>query len=222
MVATALLAGGAVGLRHAAEPDHLAAVATLIEKEDRPASTGAAWGIGHSIPILGLGGVAIAAGVEVPAAGTGGFEVVVAGILIVLGIRAITGRRAIGLAIFYHLQPDDPRADAGHQHLTIGRRKVGFAHSHAAEESFAVGIIHGLAGTGIVLVALVANAGTVADGIGFLSGFALATFISMGVAAWGWGKFAGRSNRVRVVAGIVSVAMGFLLVLETSGFAPSI
>ncbi|MFC6838395.1 hypothetical protein [Halomarina ordinaria] len=49
MLEGALLVGGAFGMRHAFEADHLAAVATLVEDGERPVSTGAAWGIGPSI-----------------------------------------------------------------------------------------------------------------------------------------------------------------------------
>lgn len=74
MFGTALLVGGAFGVHHAFEADHVAAVATLVEAEDRPASTGAAWGVGHSLPILALGALFLALDLRVPSTVATGFE----------------------------------------------------------------------------------------------------------------------------------------------------
>lgn len=238
MLETALLVGGAFGIRHAFEPDHVAAVSTLVDGDRRSVSTGAAWGIGHSIPVIALGGLFLLLDVEIPAAVGAGFEVLVAGILVLLGVRAIAGREAAGVALLRRLRSDvDGRhgsedvhgSDDGHGsedghgedhwHLTVAGRQVGIAHSHADEESFAVGVIHGLAGSGGVVVALVAASSTVSGGAGFLAGFSVATVCSMALASWGWGFVVERTNALRVVAGVTSVAVGLLLVLETTGVA---
>ncbi|MFC6726922.1 high-affinity nickel-transporter protein, partial [Halobium palmae] len=89
MLETALLVGGAFGIRHAFEPDHVAAVSTLVDEDRRSISTGAAWGIGHSLPVIALGALFLLLDVEIPAAVGTGFELLVAGVLIALGVRAI-------------------------------------------------------------------------------------------------------------------------------------
>jgi hypothetical protein len=212
---TALLVGLAFGARHALEADHVAAVATLVEDRGRPASTGAAWGVGHSLPILALGAVFIALGVEIPPPVATAFEAVVAAVLVVLGVRAIAGREALGTAVLRHVHSEGD--GGGHRHLSVAGRELGLVHTHADEESFAVGVVHGLAGSGGVVVALAAAAPTAAGGAAFLGGFAVATVAAMGVAAWGWGRAVGRSARLRVVAGLLSVAVGLLLAAELLG-----
>lgn len=222
MFETALLVGGAFGVRHAFEADHLAAVATLVDRDDRPASTGAAWGLGHSIPILALGGLFLALDVRIPSAVAAGFELLAACILVVLGVRAVVGRESFGAALLRRVRSGDGGRTDGehrHRHVTVAGRQIGFAHSHADEESFGVGVVHGLAGSGAVVVALVAASSSTLDGAGFLAGFSAATVAAMAAASWGWGRAVGRTDALRVVAGVVSVAVGLLLMAEVTGLA---
>lgn len=220
MFETALLVGGAFGAKHAFEADHVAAVATLVENEARPASTGAAWGIGHSVPILVLGALFLALDVRIPSGVATGFEALVAAVLVALGLRVIAGRDALGTALLRHVHDRGAgRGDGDHRHLEVGARRIGFAHSHADEESFAVGIVHGLAGSGGVVIALAAAAPTLADGAGFLAGFAVASVASMALASWGWGRAIGRADALRTVAGAASVVVGVLLFAEIAGVA---
>ena len=84
-------------------------------------------------------------------------------------------------------------------------------------ESFAVGIVHGLAGSGGIVVALAATAPTISGGAGFLIGFTVATASSMAIASWGWGQGIGRTDTLRVVAGVASMTVGVLLLAEILG-----
>jgi hypothetical protein len=212
---TGLLAGGAFGTRHALEPDHVAAVATLVEDEERPGITGAAWGVGHSLPIVLLGGLFLALDVQIPAAVATGFEVLVGVVLVALGVRTLAGREALGLGVLRHAHDDGDERD--HRHLTVAGRRVGLGHSHEDEESLAVGVVHGLAGSGGVVVALAAAAQTTVGGASFLVGFSLASVLAMSVAAWVWGRAVGQSRRLRLVAGGASVLVGLVLLAEIAG-----
>jgi hypothetical protein len=209
------------GARHAFEPDHVAAVATLVEDEDRPMVTGAAWGIGHSLPILLLGGGFLALDVRIPDAVATAFELFVVFILVALGLRVLAGRESLGLAILSHSHSPAIDSDgSSHRHLSVGDRRIGLGHSHTDEESLAVGVIHGLAGSGGVVIALAAASQTVAGGAAFLLGFSLASVLAMGLASFVWGRAVGQSRGLRIVAGVASVAVGLLLFAEIVGFTP--
>lgn len=222
-VSTGFLVGGVFGARHALEADHIAAVATLVEYEERPMGTGASWGVGHSLPILLLGAVFLAVDLHVPASLATAFEGLVAVVLVALGLRVLAGREALGLAVLRHIHGDrrDQRS-GGHLHVTLGGREFGLTHSHADEESIAVGIIHGLAGSGGVIVALAAAAPTTARGVAFLLGFSVASVGMMGVAAGAWGRIVGHAGKLRIAAGVASIAVGLLLFAEIAGFAAPI
>jgi len=134
----------------------------------------------------------------------------------------LAGREAVGVSILRHVHDEPTESggadrDHGHRHAGIAGREIGLTHSHADEESFAVGIVHGLAGSGGVVVALAAAADTSLGGAGFLVGFSLATVAGMGAAAAGWGRAVERTDLLRAVAGVASVAVGLLLFAEVAG-----
>lgn len=220
---TGLLAGVLFGARHALDPDHVAAVATLVEGEERPGLTGAAWGTGHSLPILLLGGLFLAVDVEIPPTIATAFELLIAVILVGLGVRSIAGREAFGLALLRHAHGNiHTSGGRKHRHLHVAGRRIGVLHSHEDEESLAVGVIHGLAGSGGVVIALAAASQTTVGGTVFLLGFSLASILAMGVAAWTWGQAIGQSHKLRLVAGGASVLVGLLLFVQIVGLTPSI
>ena len=219
-VGTGILVGGVFGTRHAFEADHVAAVATLVEDEQRPAATGVAWGVGHSLPILVLGAFFLALDLQVPNGIASAFELLVGVILVTLGLRILAGREAVGVAILRHVHGLGDGTDGGHRHITVGNARIGFFHSHGEEESLAVGVVHGLAGSGGVVVALAAASPTAASGVSFLLGFSAASIVAMGVAAWVWGRAVGRARGLRIVAGVASIVVGLLLVAELWGYTP--
>src|SRR5438105_1111686 len=84
--------GVLLGARHALEPDHLAAVSTLVA--ERPttrgaALLGAAWGLGHTSALLVAGGLLLSLRTRMPAALADVFELAVAVMLLLLGARAL-------------------------------------------------------------------------------------------------------------------------------------
>jgi high-affinity nickel-transport protein len=137
-VAVALVWGMAQGMRHALEPDHLAAVSTLVasRRSARSAASYAlAWGLGHALVLLAFGGVLLLVRGRVPDRLAAGFELVVAAMLVGLGVRGL--RLALSRA-----RPPHADGHAHAKHVTIGRTPL------------LVGCVHGLAGSG-ALAALV-------------------------------------------------------------------
>ncbi len=147
------LLGVALGMRHALEPDHLAAVSTLAtEHQDARAGlwVGALWGIGHSATLLVVGGSLALFEQQMPPRLTDLFEVVVALVIVSLGVRAIARAWKEG----------QKGLEAPHEH-------GGVHHMHAAPQEHVhvwnwtlstrplfIGAMHGLAGSG-ALTALV-------------------------------------------------------------------
>ncbi|MCL4226940.1 MAG: high-affinity nickel-transport family protein [Myxococcales bacterium] len=193
---TTVGAGVLLGARHATDADHVVAIATLVQREPRPAAaarTAVAWGLGHSLTFLGVGAAIIAAGVRVPAGVEVAVELVVAAMLIGLG--------AMHLA---------PRTGAIAGAAPAPRRR-----------SFAIGLVHGLAGSGaIALVALTtiasplgALAYLVAFAAGTTAGMALCTVLLAWPLAWTTRR-RGIERLVIAIAGGASVLVGLLIVIE--------
>lgn len=119
---TILLFGFLIGMKHATEADHLAAVATLATGQSSLAQTmkqGAVWGIGHSLTLMLFGGIVLALGKSIPEYLEQGLELAVGIMLIVLGADVL--RRIVQQRIHFHVHRHDQ--DLTHVH----------AHSHAAE-----------------------------------------------------------------------------------------
>ena len=206
-----LAAGAALGVRHALEADHLAAVATLVDEgEDRSALVGASWGVGHSLPIVALGLGFVALGVELPAVVTTLLEALVGVVLLVLGVRllwAVAG----GELLTAHDHGGGP-----HAHLSVGDLTLGFTHVHLDGDSFLVGVLHGFAGSGALVVLLVAAAPSTGAAVGFLGAFSALSIATMAAVSALWGRALGTAvpRYLEAAAGLLGIAVGASLLAE--------
>ena len=93
---TAVLLGFVLGIRHAADPDHLAAIAALVARHRNPwaaARIGAAWGVGHGLMILAVGGAFVALRITVVPFWARVADLGVAAILVWLGVSNLRSLR---------------------------------------------------------------------------------------------------------------------------------
>jgi cytochrome c biogenesis protein CcdA len=210
----AAVAGGALGARHALETDHLAAIVTLVEDEDesfRPGLVGASWGVGHTLPIAALGLSFLLLGVGLPGFVTALFEGVVGLVLVALGARMLAG--VLGY------REHDHGTHPLHGHLRIGDLSLGTGHAHLHGDSFLVGALHGVAGSGALVVALVAAAPDLPTGASFLGAFGVGSVLTMAAASAVWERTldTGARRALRGLAGAVGVVVGCLLLAEVAG-----
>ena len=221
-VVTALVAGGVVGVRHALEADHLAAVATLVDDgaAERSALVGASWGIGHSLPIAVLGIVFLLLGVRFPDAVTALFEILVGVVLVGLGVRMFSD--VVGVDDGH--THDHDHGGGFHRHLRLGDISVGAlrARPHIHGDGFLVGVLHGFAGSGALVVLLVSAAPTLDAALAFLTSFSLLSVATMGAVSALWGRTLGTGLTVylKVGAALIGVAVGLRLVVESAGALP--
>ena len=211
----ALVAGAAVGARHAFEADHVAAVATLVDDgTDRRALVGVSWGVGHSLPVVALGLALVLAGVRLPETAVRLVEALVGLVLVGLGGRTLWRLRRSG-----HRHDDRP---SDHGHIRLGTLSLGTTHSHRLNgDSLAVGALHGVAGSGALVVLLVSTAPTVDTALAFLAGFAALSVLAMGAVsvAWGTAVRSGVGQYLEAAAGLASVLVGLALLAEQVGVA---
>ena len=180
--------GFVLGLQHAFEPDHLAAISSLIAGKTgvrRLTGHGMVWGLGHLLTLSLVGGVLIIGKMRLDEKVTGSLTLAAGAMLI-----------GLGLNVFYRLLRDGihlrarPRSGANERHY--------HAHSHRAESlppmtrphdhnhdgallrPFAVGIMHGLAGSGAMAILAATTADTAMAGIIFLLLFGIGATIGMG------------------------------------------
>src|SRR3989449_5457791 len=173
-----------LGLRHAFEPDHLAAVSTLATRQGRlldACRLGLAWALGHTASVGAVVGAIILFGLRLPDRLWPAADLLVALLLIGLGGSVIL-RYARGR---WHLHVHS-HAGAPHLHLHshVHSHAQGTLHEHAhpqgdARRSLRFGLLHGLAGSAAILVLLVAAAPTRAAQFAYFLSFAAGTMIGM-------------------------------------------
>jgi high-affinity nickel permease len=165
-----------LGLRHASDPDHLVAVTSLVAADDGDtrgaARLGAWWGLGHASMLLLIGIPLIAFKSELPAWLESGAEKAIGVVIIVLALRVIWKWLRGDFRAGRHAHPV-----RSHRHLRHGR---GAAHAHrqvrSPRQAFAIGLLHGLAGTGAVVLLLLAAVPSQLE-----AGLALAVFAPMSI-----------------------------------------
>ena len=198
----AIAVGLLVGTRHAFEPDHLAAVSTLVTTSRSPrgaTALGLMWGIGHTIALLAVGIALVLVDGLLPARLGIAFELGVAAMLVLLGIRAVVRgvRNGGGMAgTHHHGATAHSHAGAG-DHVHVGARAV-------AWRPLTIGLVHGLAGSGALTALAFAELPTTAArvvymllfGLGSIAGMALAT----GLAGAALARVARGGNARRVLA----------------------
>src|SRR5215510_3213231 len=84
--------GFVLGLKHATEADHLAAVSTIVSERRslwQSSAIGLLWGIGHTSSLLAAGVVVLGLGVVIPESIANAFELLVALMIVFLGMRLL-------------------------------------------------------------------------------------------------------------------------------------
>lgn len=226
-IAWLLIVGFGLGLKHATEPDHLAAVSTIVSDRKNIWSAslvGGIWGIGHTISLLVTGILVVFLNFQISERLAQILEFGVAIMLIALGVDTL--RKVVnGGQIHWHLHrhgglthahphihdkekvhsPEVPVEAATHHNLKIGRRPL------------FVGMIHGLAGSGALMLLILSTITSPAVGMIYISVFGIGSIGGMMLMSTIVGlPFHLTTNRftraewcLRGAAGLFSLAFGF-------------
>jgi hypothetical protein len=195
----ALLAFGLLfGVRHALDPDHVIAIATISARTSsvrRSVKVGAAWGLGHTLTILVLGGSMVLFRTVISARAGLAMEFVVALMLIVLGVGNLVSAR--------HLEPAAP----------------------SPLRPFIIGMVHGMAGSAALILLVLATIDDSATGLLYLLLFGVGTIAGMmavtSLMTFPMGVVGGRTVASRrwltAASGLVSVVFGVLMMHGLGG-----
>ena len=198
-----------LGLRHAGDPDHLAAVTTIIAsgKERaarRAARLGFSWGLGHATSLFVFGLPVILYSAYLPPAVQKAAETSVGFVIVLLSLLLLLRWRR-----------------GAYHHATV--------HNHAARsglQAYGIGLVHGMGGTAGVGLLLLATIQSRMLAVAALAIFALCTAVSMAALSTGFGLALGsapvrRSFHVLAPAlGSASLAFGVWYALGAQGLVP--
>ena len=202
--------GFVLGLKHALDADHVAAISTIVSQTRslrRSSLFGAFWGIGHTTTLLIIGFLILALKLAIPDKVALSFEFLVGIVLIVLGMDLL--RKVVKDRVHLHQHRHGKIIHAHlHSHETPSH-----AHSH---KPFAVGMIHGLAGSASLMLLVLATVKSILQGLLFILVFGVGSILSMMIISTVIGLpfiFSSRSTNVndivKVLAGASSTLLGF-------------
>ena len=191
-----LLVATLLGLRHATDPDHLAAMTTLVasgrERVTRSAARlGAWWGIGHGITLVVFGIPILLADRYLPEHLQQGAETAVAALIVFLALRLLVRWRHGYFDLHAH-----PHPDREHRHAL--RTPAG---------ALGVGLVHGMGGSAGIGVLLLAAIPSTPVAVASLFVLALFTAVSMTALTTGFGLTLG-TRPVAAGMGVVAPALG--------------
>ena len=219
-LATPAAIGFVLGLRHAFEPDHIAAVTTLAGRRSSLRSTlalGLAWSLGHTATVGVAALLAALLGLRLPPRFESAAELAVAALLVAMGIGVIVRWRRGHWHLHAH------RHD-GTAHVHIHSHAHGATHDHRHPKAgpwwaLGIGVLHGFAGSGAVLALLIA-AGSARGAMGsWFAAFGMGTIAGMLLVTgvlWGAMQVAVRGGTswvtaLKLAAAVAAVVVGVAL-----------
>ena len=242
-ITSLLFLGFWLGMRHATDADHVIAIATIVARQRRlrgAALIGAAWGVGHTLTIMAVGGLIILLGVTIPPRLGLAMEFGVGIMLVVLGLLSLTGMGASSIGHAHAHPHGDYVHSHAHDHDTqshghgaettpigwLDRSRFGGTALYALVRPFIIGIVHGLAGSAAVALAILtavrdpiwAMVYLLTFGAGTIAGMMVITFMLSTPFALSSAKVPRFNWNLRVAAGLVSFGFGLFLIYDL-GFA---
>jgi ABC-type nickel/cobalt efflux system permease component RcnA len=226
---SAVALGFVLGLRHALDPDHVVAVSTIVSAEPnwrRSSLIGSFWGLGHATSLLTLGGIIVALRINITELAASRLEIIVSVMLVGLGIYAIRSARA-GFRLHAHPHRHNDRE---HVHLHLHEPHAQPVHQHAHPLRFglrpyAIGLVHGVAGSGGLALLVMATAKTATAGLLYMAALAFGALVGMGILsglltlplAALRTRYETLHLRFQFLSGVCSVAFGLWLFTEHLG-----
>jgi len=195
-----LALGFTLGAGHALEPDHVAAVGTLVSEQRRLAVScllGACWGVGHTLALLAAGVAVLVFRVAMPPGLERGLDMSVALLSIGLGLRALF---RLAARVSLHRHPHSHGGGGAHSHYHLHLRHLHLRHLHLPDLHFRrdahegiehvhlaavggrpvlIGLVHGLAGSAALMLGAIGAIGSPALGLAYLLAFGAGATVGM-------------------------------------------
>ena len=220
--------GFLLGMQHALEADHIAAVSSIAARRSQVGDIvrhGLTWGLGHTLTLLAFAGVALLLGRAIPESVARPIEAAVGIMLVGLGAHVLW--RLWRDRVHFHRHGHGDGTVHFHAHSHAGEvaphARAAHAHAHGFRwRTLLVGLMHGMAGSAALLVLTVSQASSPAVGLGYVALFGIGSMIGMGVLSAVIAVPLAVSARSLTVAnqalqgavGIVTIAIGLSTLVE--------
>jgi hypothetical protein len=222
--------GFLLGMQHALEADHIAAVSSIAARRSEVGDIvkhGLTWGLGHTLTLFVFAGLAILLGHAIPEGLARPLETAVGVMLVGLGAHLLW--RLWRDRLHFHRHSHDGGVVHFHAHShageTIPHARAAHVHAHGFRwRTLLVGLMHGMAGSAALLVLAVTQASSATVGLGYLALFGIGSMIGMGLLSTviavpiavsaRWLTWTNRS--LQGVVGLVTIAIGLNTIIATA------
>src|SRR6202045_4067017 len=224
--------GFLLGMQHALEADHIAAVSSIAARRSHVGDIvkhGLTWGLGHTVTLFVFAGAAILLGHAIPEHFAQPLETAVGIMLVGLGAHVLWRLWRDRIHFHAHGHGDGTVHVHAHSHAgeTVPHARAAHAHAHGFRwRTLLVGLMHGMAGSAALLVLAVSQASSAVAGLGYVALFGVGSMAGMGAlsaviavplaVSARWLTWANRGLQGAV--GVVTVAIG-AMTIHASAFA---
>ena len=220
--------GFLLGMQHALEADHIAAVSSIAARRSHVGDIvrhGLTWGLGHTLTLFAFAGAALLLGHAIPESLSRPIKTAVGVMLIGLGAHVLW--RLWRDRVHFHGHGHGDGTVHFHAHSHAGEIAPHARTAHAHEHGFRwrtllVGLMHGMAGSAALLVLTVSQASSPVVGLGYVALFGIGSMIGMGALSTliavplavtaRWLTFANQG--LQAVVGTVTIAIGIRTIVE--------
>ncbi|MGE0288671.1 MAG: urease accessory protein [Bradyrhizobium sp.] len=217
-----------LGMQHALEADHIAAVSSIAARRSRVSDIvkhGLTWGLGHTVTLFVFAGAAILLGHAIPETVARPIEGAVGIMLIGLGAHVLWRLWRDRVHFHRHGHADGTVHFHAHSHAgdTVPHTRTAHVHEHGFRwRTLLVGLMHGMAGSAALLVLAATQAPSAGAGLGYIALFGVGSTIGMGllsaviaVPLAVSARFLTAANHVlQGAVGTVTIAVGLVTLAE--------
>ena len=222
--------GFLLGMQHALEADHIAAVSSIAARRTQVADIvkhGLTWGVGHTLTLFVFAGVAILLGRAIPETVARPIGGAISIMLIALGAHVLWRLWRDRVHFHRHGHPDGTEHFHAHRHAgdRLPHARADHVHEHGFRwRTLLIGLMHGMAGSAALLVLAVTQAASPMAGLGYIVLFGIGSMIGMGalsaviaVPLAVSARFLTVANRaLQGAVGAVTIAIGLVTLVETA------
>jgi hypothetical protein len=221
--------GFLLGMQHALEADHIAAVSSIAARRSHVADIvkhGLTWGLGHTLTLFVFAGAAILLGHAIPEQFARPLETAVGVMLVGLGAHVLWRLWRDRVHFHRHGHGDGTVHLHAHSHAgeTVSHARAAHSHGHGFRwRTLLVGLMHGMAGSAALLVLAVSQASSAAAGLGYVALFGIGSMVGMGalstviavplVVSARWLTWA--NSGLQGAVGAVTIAIGVTTIITT-------
>ncbi len=221
--------GFLLGMQHALEADHVAAVSSIAARRTEVRDIvkhGLTWGLGHTLTLFVFAGAAILLGHAISDRLAGPLETAVGIMLVGLGAHVLWRLWRDRVHFHRHGHDDGTQHIHVHSHAdeTVPHRASAHLHRHGFRwRSLLVGLMHGMAGSAALLVLAISQAANPVTGMFYVLLFGIGSMFGMGVLSLviavplavsaRWLTWANRGLQGGV--GVITIAIGVMTIHST-------